>query len=258
MQGKGQTGDSEFYGLTSQLFRGECGAGDIWSAIHQRVHKHFHTQAVLAMAQNLFHNGDGFYSWSGLHHFVFEYEFEAKGQNEPAKINWDAFTRSPKGSEITIEHIYPQSPNADEWPEFEEYDEQQRRCLTHSLGNLLALSRNKNIALSNKPFAKKVKDTVEIDRQKIETGYFNGSYSENEVATYCDWTPDHVLYRGLRLLEFLEERWKVQIGSPDRRRNCYTWSLCPTCHPVGRRHEGPDNRCPAIADRRGGKNEGAI
>ena len=112
---------------------------------------------------------------------------------------------------MTIEHIYPQSPEPGDWPAFEEHTAREAWCLTHSLGNLVALSRHKNIALSNKPFREKVRS------EDGETGYFNGSYSENEIAACRDWTPWHVLDRGLSLLDFLEERWGEDLGSRDEK-----------------------------------------
>jgi hypothetical protein len=44
-------------------------------------------------------------------------------------------------------------------------------------------------------------------------GYFNGSYSEIAVAQFPDWTPDSVLERGLAMLDLLETRWKVSLGT---------------------------------------------
>jgi hypothetical protein len=44
-------------------------------------------------------------------------------------------------------------------------------------------------------------------------GYFNGSYSEIEVAQATKWTPQNVLDRGLLMLDFLEKRWKIPLKS---------------------------------------------
>ena len=46
-------------------------------------------------------------------------------------------------------------------------------------------------------------------------GYDKGSYSEGEVAKLEDWTPEEILKRGLRLLEFIENRWNLKFPSED-------------------------------------------
>ena len=178
------TGDNEFYRLTGQFFREECTWAAVINAIMQRTTDHFDVERFRLTVSELFkpEKHEGFYSWRGLRYFLFEYELMLKGQNETTKINWDEFKHSKK-DHVTIEHIYPQSPKAGDWPAFESFTEEQRWCLTHSLGNLVALSRHKNIALSNNPFREKVRS------KDGQTGYFNGSYSENAIAALPDWTP---------------------------------------------------------------------
>lgn len=206
------TGDSEFYSLTWQLFHEECRLSTVVKRIMLRETDYFDVERFRSTVNELFKQDkhEGFYSWRGLRYFLFEYELELKGQSETTKINWDEFIRFKK-DHVTIEHIYPQSPKVGDWPAFDEYTAQEKWCLTHSLGNLVALSRHKNIALSNRPFREKVRSA------DGETGYFNGSYSENEIAAYPDWTPRHVLDRGLSLLHFLEERWGEDLGSRDEK-----------------------------------------
>ena len=55
-----------------------------------------------------------------------------------------------------------------------------------------------------------------VDKKKQknnETGYFNGSYSEIEIAQNDDWVAEDILKRGFLLLKFMEERWNFEIGS---------------------------------------------
>ena len=42
-------------------------------------------------------------------------------------------------------------------------------------------------------------------------GFFNGSYSEINVASYKNWTAKEIKDRGLKMLSFLEERWNFDI-----------------------------------------------
>lgn len=44
-------------------------------------------------------------------------------------------------------------------------------------------------------------------------GYYNGSYSEIQVAQSPDWTPSAIVNRGLEMLEFLELRWGKSLGT---------------------------------------------
>src|SRR5262249_27677034 len=123
-----------------------------------------------------------------------------------SKLNWVEFNAS-KRDHVTIEHIYPRSPAAADWPAFAAHPTNEQALLRHSLGNLLALSQSRNSRFSNRPFAAKKQDADGV------RGYSNGSYSENAVAKFQDWTPQTVVKRGLDMLGFLEERWKVDLGS---------------------------------------------
>jgi hypothetical protein len=73
--------------------------------------------------------------------------------------------------------------------------------------NLLALSQSRNSKFSNRLFSVKKQDADGI------RGYYNGSYSEIEVSKAANWTPQSVLDRGLQMLDFLEKRWTVSLGT---------------------------------------------
>ena len=51
-----------------------------------------------------------------------------------------------------------------------------------------------------------------VDNGVDKVGYRYGSLSENEITKFSEWTPLHVLERGLQLLKFFEERWDVNLG----------------------------------------------
>jgi len=151
---------------------------------------------------------DGYYSWNGLKYFLYEYELylmdKAKGN---AKITWHDFNKRKK--EDTIEHIYPQTPNDECWKvAFKENDKKQKKSLLNCLGNLLLLGQSKNSELQNKCFDFKKKHK---NRNGDEVGYFNGSYSEIDVACYQNWTANEIKERGLKMIYFLEERWGINI-----------------------------------------------
>jgi hypothetical protein len=42
-----------------------------------------------------------------------------------------------------------------------------------------------------------------------------GCYSEIEVSQATDWRAKEILERGIRLLEFMERRWGLALGTRD-------------------------------------------
>lgn len=151
---------------------------------------------------------EGFYDWSGIRYFLFEYELHLKGNGKvkKQKINWHEYLNE-QDDYVTIEHIYPQTPKDNCWKDlFNIYGIKERRTLNNSLGNLLPLSKPKNSSLQNKCFKDK------IDNGQNQIGFRYGSYSENEISKFTEWTPKNILERGLRLLEFAEKRWDIPLG----------------------------------------------
>jgi hypothetical protein len=157
---------------------------------------------------DLFFRGEGFYDWEGLKYLLFEYEQHLREQAcmETPKLSWEDFNSSKKDY-FTVEHIYPVTPKPGDWPSFDTHAPFEQKRLRNSLGNLLALSQRRNAKASNRPFNDKKKDLDGFQ------GYFSGSYSEIAVAEFEDWTPARVLTRGLDMVDFIEKRWSVSLGT---------------------------------------------
>lgn len=153
---------------------------------------------------------EGYYSWNGLRYFLYEYElYLMKKTKGNVKVSWQDFNKRKK--EDTIEHIYPQTPTLECWKDsFKYHNKKNRYLLLNTLGNLLLLCQSKNSELQNKcfDFKKKHKNSKHDD-----VGYFNGSYSEIEVASFDYWTDDEIKDRGLKMLRFMEERWSFDINT---------------------------------------------
>ncbi|MRG47453.1 DUF262 domain-containing protein [Chitinophaga sp. SYP-B3965] len=150
----------------------------------------------------------GFYEWMGIRYFLYEFDMHLResSKSKKKKINWIEFIEE-KDDYITVEHIYPQDSNTDCWKiDFSRYTPRQREILKNSLGNLLPLSKPKNSSLQNKCFLKK------IDNDTNQVGYRYGSYSENEISKLTEWTPQEILKKGLKLLEFMERKWNIPLG----------------------------------------------
>lgn len=158
--------------------------------------------------KDLFVRNEGFYSWKGLRYFLYEYEIylrdKAKGNT---KITWEDFNKRKK--EDTIEHIYPQTATDQSWKSaFKSCKKKEKEVLLHSLGNLLLLNNSKNSELQNYNFEFKKKHK---NKSNDDVGFFNGSYSEIEVSSYTSWGPAEIRNRGIKMIEFLENRWNVNF-----------------------------------------------
>jgi hypothetical protein len=153
----------------------------------------------------------GFYGWRAVKYFLFEYEMYLRGRSktERFKIKWDEFEQENFPEDYSsVEHIYPQKATDIVWKNaFDQFKVKERNVLRHSLGNLLPLSRPKNSSLRNKIFEEKKSSPDGT------IGYRFGGYCENEVAQHSEWDAAAITLRGIRLLEFLELRWDLKLGS---------------------------------------------
>jgi hypothetical protein len=193
--------------LAHEIHTRSQGISSAASMLSERVSRHFSLEAFQAAINELFgsEEGKGFYGLPGLKFMLFEYEefLQKKGKNSESKITWREFSRSKD----SVEHVYPQSPKPGEWPLFSNFTSERRRFLTHSLGNLVAVTVGKNASLSRRSFSAKKKGT------DTSPGFSQGSFSELRIAQNDDWTPSVILKRGLEMLRFLEDRWEVDLGS---------------------------------------------
>ncbi|HHC7276397.1 TPA: DUF262 domain-containing protein [Vibrio campbellii] len=158
---------------------------------------------------NYFKSDSDFYGWEGIRYTLYEYEMSLmeKYKSERVKLVWEEFQiHEPWAEYNTVEHIYPQRPQANYWKErFKGYTPNERKRLRNSIGNLVPLSRRRNSSLSNRPFD-----------EKVEKGFSVGCYSENEVAKLKDWTPKEIKSRTVTLLKFIDTRWKLGIATNDK------------------------------------------
>ncbi|WP_326004029.1 DUF262 domain-containing protein [Vibrio cholerae] len=147
-----------------------------------------------------------FYNWSGTRSVLFEYERHLchKYKADRMKLTWKEFSKHEPSSDYeTIEHIYPQRARAQYWVErFSNLSNQEKKKLKNTIGNLVPLSRRKNSQLSNRPF-----------HEKVELGFKYGCYSEIEVAQNNEWGPDEIINRTIKLIKFMDKRWRLGIST---------------------------------------------
>ena len=207
---------SEYYIYARKLMVNDISIDEICNTLDKRIEEWlmpkagFDIQPFKVAMSKPFKDGGGFYWWNGLQYFLYEYEHDKVLKNGNQKIDWTLFTRSVK-DKVSIEHIYPQTPTEQSWKvSFDRFSNIEKTKLTATLGNLLPLSMSKNSSMQNDSFDKKKQND-----SKKHTGYIDGSHSEIEVAQYTKWEADEILDRGLKLLEFMEERWDINFKSLD-------------------------------------------
>ncbi len=152
----------------------------------------------------------GFYKTYWVRYFLCEYELSLMKKSKTNIEKLDRWKIYESGYD-SIEHIYPENSHHRYWLDmFAEYDYKKKNKLKNSLGNLVAISSDKNVKLANKPFPEKKSNT------QNPIGYKYGSYSEIELTEYNDWDAKAILNRGIKLTNFLCERWGIQIGNGKR------------------------------------------
>jgi len=207
---------SEFYNLARAVDRGETTLTEIAGQLDQRMlfafddDGYFRLKSLYNVLEKKFSNGTGFYGWSGLRYFLYEYELSLLADSRQKKVEWSDLLKTSK-DRISIEHIYPQTATDDWAEEFQGLDEAAKIANRCSLGNLLLLSSAINSSLQNDNFNAKKRPQFRPDGSKARNGYADGSHSEIEVSTETVWGPDQIRSRGMKLLAFMEKRWLVPL-----------------------------------------------
>lgn len=177
---------------------------------------HFDCDDFYILLERKFENGQGYYGWSGLRYFLYEYELGLLSSSRQKKVDWADLLKTPKDA-ISIEHIYPQTETKAWKQAFKGIRKKKREAYRNSLGNLLLLSSAINSSLQNDAFTEKKKPKYNRDGVKLRNGYADGSHSEIEVSHSENWGPDEIRDRGIRLLRFLEKRWDIRFADDQER-----------------------------------------
>ena len=216
---RSNTEDYHFYTLANDFFKNNnLNISYLISDIEDKTNFWLNLGGFINNAVDRYQKREGFYSWSGLRYFLYEYERSLQNQtrDKDKKGSWELF-ESNQTNKISIEHIYPQSPQDIYW--LSRFTTEEDKALTHSLGNLLLLSVAKNAEQQNDSFDKKKKTETNEKGDVIHNGYDSGSYSEIEVSREVEWTPEKIIERGKRLLGFLKDNWKLNHDFTDEEIN---------------------------------------
>lgn len=215
-------GSSEFYNLARSVDRNEATLQTIEAALEERKSYAFNDDGTFRSSDfsnilfKKFKSGSGYYGWSGIRYFLYEYELSLLSESRQKKVDWSDLLKS-KRDKISIEHIFPQTETPDWVQAFCGTDANERKYYASTLGNLLLLSMSINASLQNDDFGTKKKVKINDAGLKIRNGYSDGTHSEIEVAQSHHWGPEQIRERGLRLLQFMEMRWGFRFKSDDER-----------------------------------------
>lgn len=206
--------NSIFYNAAHVLFIGDGDLAYVEQTLKENEYL-FNLKAFQDFIDDKFRksNGQGFYDWKMLRYFLYEYELHLQQLvNGESKVTWEELEKRKDELSKTVEHIYPQTPTDGSWKKAVDQrlnnNKKKINRVLHSIGNLVLLRSDKNISISNEPFEYKKKYA---NAKGVLNGYFNGSYSELEVAEYENWTIDEIHDRGVKMLKFIEDRWDINL-----------------------------------------------
>jgi hypothetical protein len=206
--------NSIFYNAAHVLFIGDGDLAYVEKTLKENEYL-FNLKAFQDFIDDKFRksNGQGFYDWKMLRYFLYEYELHLQQLvNGESKVTWEELEKRKDELSKTVEHIYPQTPTDGSWKKAVDQrlnnNKKKINRVLHSIGNLVLLRSDKNISISNEPFEYKKKYA---NAKGVLNGYFNGSYSELEVAEYENWTIDEIHDRGVKMLKFIKDRWNINL-----------------------------------------------
>ena len=108
---------SEFYNAARYLDRGEIDADDILKKLDDGLSYVMDKNGTLKIAEfydlitKKFTVGSGYYGWSGLRYFLYEYELSLLSESRQPKVEWNELLKTEKGQSIYRAHL---SPNRDD------------------------------------------------------------------------------------------------------------------------------------------------
>lgn len=216
---RSNTKSSQYYSLTKDLHFGDIDLYAISNTLKIHTNELFDENGRYRVnrfteeMRRKFQYNLGYYSWPERHYFFFEYESSIRIQEGEPKIEWSTFVTN-ENDKVTIEHVLPQTVKADSkwYPVIKKLNDFDRKCLTNSIGNLLALSRSKNSKFSNDCFDDKKNGRTNSEGVELYRGYRHGSHSEIEVSKYGNWTKNEILERSENLIRFMSKHWQLNLS----------------------------------------------
>jgi hypothetical protein len=199
----------KFYHLASEFYnRSELSIDDICNRIGAKTKEYYNANKFQTHMNTLFKDNKkrNWRDWVGLEYFLWEYEeYLCNLSNNEMLAQW---------GKQSIDFILPEnfSKNGTWGVSFSSVGADKQRRYCYALGNLLLVSKKRTDPESKKIESFEDKKTPQRVGLR-EIGYSIGSYSEREVARHPDWTPQSIFERSLKLLDFMADRFEIQIDS---------------------------------------------
>lgn len=204
---RSNTGSYHFSARASDLYNGKLSTSEIVSDLSfwtygekdKDVKGYFAIENFLAFLSDSFNviDKNGFMEWKQLRYFLYEYELHCGGDliygNRWAQLN-------------AIDFILPKNPVMSCWiTATGNLPKQKLFRLACSLGNLVLV-----------PKSRVLKDEFCFPDKKE----FLSQIASNVdgVLDATNWGVQQIEDRGMKLLEFMETRWKINLGSEDFKR----------------------------------------
>jgi len=204
---------AHFSRQANRFFEDDISHGELGGDIRSKTGKFYSQRRFQENVERLLSEGKGddrgFPEWEYLKYFLFEYEEYLRGNHEAL---------TARGM-CSSERVYPKSvERGGSWNRhYDVYTSGERTKLCNSLGNLVLLARRRTAQEAQfDSFAEKKRHQKQGTASE-ETGYFNGCYSERQVAEFEVWRHKEILERGVKLLGFLAERWEVPLAEDFRK-----------------------------------------
>ena len=201
-----------FYRQANRLFVGQLQMESLIDDIRKKAGKFYTQDKFKEYVDKLFDEGSGddrgYPEWPHLKFFLFEYENHLREQRSGEAL--------AQRDTCDFERIYPKRIERDpSWhQDFDDiYSDDKCRKLCNSLGNLVLLSRPKKPQEMQFSSFEEKKRHPRQGNPDAETGYFSGSYSEREAAAFEFWRHKEIFERGIKMLNFMSERWEISLES---------------------------------------------
>ena len=207
---------AHFYRQANRLFVDRLPIESLIDDIRKKAGKFYTQDKFKEYVDELFDEGTnddrGFSEWPHLEFLLFEYEnFLRENRLGEALVQRET---------CSFERIYPKRIERDSsWHQDSDniYSDDRCRKLCNSLGNLVLLSRPKKPQEMQFSSFEEKKRHSRPGNPGEETGYFNGSYSEREIAAFENWRHNEILERGVKMLGFMAERWEISLDEEIRK-----------------------------------------
>lgn len=190
------TNRPEILRYINQFFRGNITKDNLKYIITNLIIKHLSFENIHNHIHNNHQKNMKFHDWKGIKYLMWNYENYLKNNSE---INFEDYTNF--NTSLIFPDLYGfgvQFPNVTR----NRYGD-DLKTLTYSLGNI-TISKRKNNPLNF---------------NNLKPLLLKGSASDKEIYNYNEWTDENIYNRGLKILNFIENHWKIKIGNESQKRN---------------------------------------